>query len=73
MGPRPAENAPVFGYVNIVGVENIDEAIAKIEAAGGTIALAKMEVPGVGWLAYYKDTEGNIFGAMQPHPMAPKQ
>jgi predicted enzyme related to lactoylglutathione lyase len=24
-----------------------------------------MPVPGVGWLAYYKDTEGNIFGVMQ--------
>jgi hypothetical protein len=24
-----------------------------------------MPVPGVGWLAYCKDTEGNIFGMMQ--------
>src|SRR5262245_53788232 len=62
MGPPPAENAPVFGYVCIVGVENIDETIAKIESAGGTLALAKNKVPTIGWLAYYKDTEGNIFG-----------
>ena len=34
-------------------------------ASGGSIALPKMPVPGVGWLAYFKDTEGNIFGAMQ--------
>jgi len=26
----------------------------------------KMPIPGVGWLAYAKDTEGNIFGIMQP-------
>jgi len=25
----------------------------------------KMPVPGVGWLAYFKDTEGNIFGIFQ--------
>ncbi len=29
------------------------------------VALPKMAVPGVGWLAYCKDTEGNIFGFMQ--------
>ena len=32
---------------------------------GGTIALAKMPIPEFGWLAYAKDTEGNIFGMMQ--------
>lgn len=66
-GPRPAENAPVFGYVCIVGVDDIDAYIMKAEAAGATLALAKMDVPGVGKLAYYKDTEGNIFGMLQPH------
>jgi predicted enzyme related to lactoylglutathione lyase len=29
-----------------------------------------MGVPGVGWLAYFKDTEGNIFGIMQNDPNA---
>jgi predicted enzyme related to lactoylglutathione lyase len=27
-----------------------------------------MPIPGVGWLAYAKDTEGNLFGLMQPDP-----
>jgi len=27
--------------------------------------LPKRQSPGVGWLAYGKDTEGNIFGMMQ--------
>jgi predicted enzyme related to lactoylglutathione lyase len=26
--------------------------------------------PNVGWLAYLKDTEGNVFGVMQPDPTA---
>ena len=25
-------------------------------------------MPGVGWMAYCKDTEGNTFGLMQPDP-----
>ena len=29
------------------------------------VALPKMPIPGVGWLAYMKDTEGNVFGMMQ--------
>jgi predicted enzyme related to lactoylglutathione lyase len=29
-----------------------------------------MPIPGVGWLAYCKDTEGNIFGLMQADPKA---
>jgi predicted enzyme related to lactoylglutathione lyase len=32
--------------------------------------MPKMAVPGVGWLAYAKDTEGNIFGIMQPDTVA---
>lgn len=27
--------------------------------------MPKMPIPGMGWLAYYKDTEGNIFSMMQ--------
>jgi predicted enzyme related to lactoylglutathione lyase len=29
-----------------------------------------MPIPGMGWLAYVKDTEGNIFGMMQSDPAA---
>jgi hypothetical protein len=29
-----------------------------------------MAVAGVGWLAYSKDTEGNVFGMMQADPEA---
>lgn len=56
----------VTAYVCTVGVENVDETQAAVEAAGGTVALPKMAIPGMGWLAYFKDTEGNIFGSMQP-------
>jgi predicted enzyme related to lactoylglutathione lyase len=55
----------VNAWICTVSVENVDEATAKAVALGGVICLVKMAVPGVGWLAYAKDTEGNIFGMMQ--------
>lgn len=60
----------VIAYVCTVGVEGVDASIATVEANGGTIAVPKMPIPGMGWLVYCKDTEGNIFGMMQPDPTA---
>ncbi len=68
-GPLPAGGDPVNAFVCIVGVDDIDASIEKARAAGGTEALAKMDVPNVGLLAYYKDPEGNLFGMVQPAPM----
>jgi predicted enzyme related to lactoylglutathione lyase len=64
-GPRPEEGAPVHGYVVTIDVADIDATITSIAQHGGSVALPKMPIPGVGWLAYFKDTEGNIFGVMQ--------
>lgn len=68
MGKNPdsKEPTPVVGYVNVIGVGDIDKVIKKIEAAGGICTFAKDKVPGVGLLAYYKDSESNIFGVLQP-------
>ncbi len=55
---------------NTVGVSSVDEYVGKIEAGGGEITAPKMAVPGVGWLAYFKDTEGNVFGIMENDPSA---
>ena len=56
--------------VNTVGVAPVDEAVAKIEANGGKILMSKGPVPGIGWVAYAQDTEGNTFGIIQPDPEA---
>ncbi len=64
-GAPPADGQPVNGYVCTIGVASVDEFMAKACAAGGTIAVPKMPIKGVGWLAYCKDPEGNIFGLMQ--------
>lgn len=64
-GPAPIEGQPVNAYVCTIGVANLDEYVDKALKAGGSITLPKMAVKGVGWLAYCKDTEENIFGMMQ--------
>lgn len=61
-GPPPAEGQPVNSFVCTIGVENVDAAVRAALAAGGALALPKMAIPGVGWQAYVKDTEGNIIG-----------
>ena len=68
--PLPADGHSPNAFTAIIGVADIDEAIAKIDAAGGTPQTEKMDVPGVGQIRYYKDTEGNIFGVIQPAPAA---
>jgi predicted enzyme related to lactoylglutathione lyase len=60
----------VIAYVCTVDVENLDASVQAALDNGGQIALPKMPIPGVGWLAYCKDTEGNIFGMMQNDPNA---
>ena len=56
--------------VNSLTVKNVDDAVAQVLANGGSIAVPKMAVPGIGWLAYCKDPEGTIFGMMQNDPKA---
>lgn len=65
MGPAPAANQAVSAYVCTVDVANVDVFAAKVGTLGGTIVVPKMAIPGVGWLTYAHDTEGNIFGMMQ--------
>ena len=60
----------VIAYVCTVDVPAVDASLEKALSLGGTLALAKMPIPAVGWLAYVKDTEGNIFGVMQNDPDA---
>ena len=56
--------------VNTVEVDSVDEVATKVEASGGKIVLPKMSVPGVGWLIYCQDSEGIVFGLMQPDTSA---
>jgi predicted enzyme related to lactoylglutathione lyase len=65
-GASPVENQAVNAFVSTVQVASLDESFAKALSLGTSGALAKMPIPGVGWLAYVKDPDGNLLGLMQP-------
>ena len=57
---------PGQGVCNTVEVLSVDDSVQKVEAAEGKVVVPRMPIPGVGYLVYCQDTEGNMFGMMQP-------
>ncbi|MDD2785731.1 MAG: VOC family protein [Patescibacteria group bacterium] len=64
-GAPPKEGSTPNAFVCTSMVPSLDESMAAVALNGGKIALDKMAVKGMGWVAYGIDTEGNIFGMMQ--------
>ena len=53
-------------FMNYISVESIDKMLKVIEAGGGRICLPKQEIgKGIGWIAAFQDTEGNLVGLHQ--------
>lgn len=69
-GPPPRGGEPLNSWVCTLDVADVDDCVSRAPANGGTLALPRMAIPGVGWLAYIKDSEGNILGLMQQDPAA---
>jgi predicted enzyme related to lactoylglutathione lyase len=61
---------PQFGFTCTVDVADVQAAFAAALAAGGSAVHQPGPVPGVGYLAYVRDTEGNHLGLMQRDPDA---
>ena len=51
--------------INTLGVDNWEASAKAIKDAGGKMLGAKQAVAGLGWFAYFTDTEGNIAGIFQ--------
>lgn len=66
--PMPKQGEGVNAFTCIVGVEDVDAKHAKAIELGGIDAMAPMDVPTVGRIAYCKDPDGNIFGMITPDP-----
>ncbi len=45
-----------------IAVDGIDDALKKIEAAGGSVVQPRTPIPDMGAFAYFKDSEGNVMG-----------
>ena len=62
MMPRPNPEAVTTVMLD---VPTVDEYVDKITSGGGTVVVPKFAVPGVGYAAYFRDTEGNVFGIFE--------
>jgi len=60
------KNTQVKTTTNTIGVESVDAAVETVTKAGGKLVMPKTPIPTVGYFAYLTDTEGNLFGVMQP-------
>ena len=56
---------PITAPVITIGVADLDEALARIEKLGGTVAIGRQPVGEMGFSAYFHDTEGNLIGLWQ--------
>ena len=71
--PRPESLGERHWFYDCtVTTTDIDKLVEAVKANGGEILRDKMEMQGVGWFARAKDTEGNVFGLMQPTDWKPK-
>lgn len=57
--------AEILGVEATMGVDDVEAARAGIEAAGGKIVGGPYDIPTVGRLIRFQDTEGNFAGAMR--------
>ncbi len=56
--------------VNTIDILSVDEFTKKAEMNGGTVVSPKPAVSGGGYMVYFKDPEGNVFGMMEEDPSA---
>ncbi len=64
-GQNPGGNGCVV-YFN--GGEDLDVPLARVEAAGGAVIVAKTLIrPEIGYFAIFRDSEGNNVGLHSPH------
>lgn len=69
---KRSEDKKIYTYDCTIMVDDLDKSVEAVKKNGGKITREKSEIPGVGWFASGMDTEGNMFGLMQPTNWKPK-
>lgn len=59
--------------INTISVDKWEAGAKAVSDAGGTVLQEKTPVPGQGYFAYCKDTEGNVFGIFEADQTAGKE
>jgi uncharacterized protein len=57
--------APGQTPVNYIAVDRVDDFVQKAERLGATVCVPRTPVPGMGWFAQLRDTEGNVFAVWE--------
>ncbi len=65
-GGMMKRQAPIEHPVITIIVEDMDVSLKTIKKLGGKVAQKKMPVPGMGFSAYFVDSEGNLMGLFEP-------
>ena len=64
-GGMLARQDPIQSLLITVQVTDLAASLELVQRNGGTVVRGKQEVPGVGYTAYIKDSEGNTLGLIQ--------
>ena len=65
VGELPGDHQPVPAWNTYVAVTSADEAVAKVQAAGGEVLAAAFDVVDAGRMAILKDPQGAVFCVWQ--------
>ena len=61
----PVDGVAITAYVCTIAVADLDRYLMKVATSGSQLSVIKRAIRGVGWLAYCKDTEANLFGMLE--------
>jgi predicted enzyme related to lactoylglutathione lyase len=56
---------PLSTPIITIDVDDIDKALEAVGANGGSTVVGRQDVMGMGFTAYFKDSEGNLMGLWQ--------
>ena len=62
----PVAGETIMAYICTIQVSSVDAYLVNVTSHGGSLVVPKTQIPGIGWIAQCKDSEGNIFGLMEP-------
>jgi len=64
-GGMAARGTPITAPIITLEVDDVDEALAAVEKAGGRTVQSRAAVGDMGFTAYFADTEGTVVGLWQ--------
>lgn len=68
-GGMMAREGEITNPVVTVDVPDINATLKRVEELGGSVVVPKNEIPGMGYTAYFRDSEGNVMGLWENLPV----